>query len=111
MSDESRDGWLFRPERPASRQEGGACKAEQGVAPERTGSYVRTQRRSDNAAGAPYRRLALLALLFGILLAFTTGCGRKGAPIAPEDVPKPAKQSSQSSHTQTPDPSNREQPQ
>ena len=93
-----------------SRQEGGACQAERGVAPERTGSYVRTQRRSDNAVGAPYRRLGLLALLFGILLASTSGCGRKGAPIAPEDVPKPAKQSLQSGHTPAPDPLNREHP-
>ena len=69
---------------------------------------------SGKAARSPFWDMtimtAALALLCGVLLASPLSCGRKGAPIAPEDVPKPAKQSSQSGHTPAPDPLNREHP-
>jgi hypothetical protein len=48
-------------------------------------------------------RLGMLAFFLGLLLASTLSCGRKGDPIAPEDVPKPAKQSSLSGQTSGPE--------
>jgi hypothetical protein len=45
----------------------------------------------------------MLAFFLGLLLASTLSCGRKGDPIAPEDVPKPAKQSSLSGQTSGPE--------
>ena len=84
------------------RQAGGGCKAEQGVRPERTESYVTTHTEATTQQTPPDRRIRQLAFIVGLLLACTTGCGRKGDPVPPEDVPRPSAQSSPQSPGQAP---------